>query len=76
MKSLNVYLSGTERENLIDALNNYIHMLSTMSANTGSEEIEQILAQLDEDLRPIFYKLYKGYNGEKYYSPHKTHKQE
>lgn len=31
MKSLNVCLSGTERENLIDALNSYIHMLSTMS---------------------------------------------
>ena len=29
MKSLNVYLSGTERENLIDALNSYIHKLKT-----------------------------------------------
>lgn len=76
MKSLNVYLSGTERESLIDALNSYIHMLSTMSENTGSEEIEKILTQLEEDLYPIFHKLYKGYNGEKYYSPHKTHKQE
>lgn len=76
MTGLNIYLSGTERENLIDALNNYIHMLSTMSENTGSEEIEQILAQLDEDLCPIFYKLYKGYNGEKYYSPHKINQQE
>lgn len=67
MKSLNVYLSSTEREKLIDVLNDYIHMVSTMYENTGSEELEKLLAQLDEDLRPIFYKLYKGYNGEKYY---------
>ena len=76
MKSLNVYLSGTEREKLIDVLNDYIHMVSTMYGNTGSKELEKLLAQLDEDLRPIFYKLYKGYNGEKYYSPHKINQQE
>lgn len=31
---------------------------------------------IDEDLRPVFYKLYKSYNGEKYYSPHKINQQE
>ncbi len=41
MKSLNVYLSGTEREKLIDVLNDYIHMVSTMYENTGSEELEK-----------------------------------
>lgn len=30
MKSLNVYLSGTEREKLIDVLNDYIHMITAI----------------------------------------------
>lgn len=71
-----MYLSGTERENLIDALSSYIHMLSVMSEITGSAEYDQILTQLDDDLRPIFYKLYKGYNIRTCYSPHKTNQQE
>lgn len=74
MIGLNLYLSGKEREKLIDILNDYIHMVSTMYANTGSKELEKLLAQLDEDLHPVFYKLYKGYNGEKYYSPYKKSK--
>lgn len=74
MIGLNLYLSGKEREKLIDVLNDYIHMVSTMYGNTGSEELEKLLAELDEDLHPIFYKLYKGCNGEKYYFPYKKSK--
>lgn len=41
----------------------------------GGEKMK-IPKYIDEALRPIFYKLYKGYNGEKYYSPHKINQQE
>ena len=46
MIGLNLYLSGNEREKLIDILNDYIHMVSTMYENTGSEELEKILQNL------------------------------
>lgn len=68
MKGLNLYLSGKDREKLLDILNNYIHTLSSEYENTGNEEVEKILDQTEKDLQPIFCKLYKGLEGEKIYN--------
>lgn len=68
MKGINLYLSGKDREKLLDILNDYIYMLSAEYENTGNEGIGKILDQAEKDLQPIFCKLYKGLEGEKIYN--------
>lgn len=68
MKGLNLYLSGKDREKLLDILNDYIYTLSAEYANTGNEEVGKIRDQAEKDLQPIFCKLYKGLEGEKIYN--------
>lgn len=68
MKGLNLYLSGKDREKLLDILNDYIYMLSAEYENTGSKGVEEILGRTEKDLQPIFCKLYKGLEGEKIYN--------
>ena len=67
MKGLNLYLSGKDREKLLDILNDYIYTLSAEYENTGNEKVGTILDQAEKDLQPIFCKLYKGLEGERIY---------
>lgn len=68
MKGLNLYLSGKDREKLLNILNDYIYTLSAEYENTGNEEVGKILDHTEKDLQPIFCKLYKGLEGEKIYT--------
>lgn len=68
MKGLNLYLSGKDREKLLDILNDYIYTLSAEYENTGNENIGNTLNEVEKDLQPIFCKLYKGLEGEKIYN--------
>lgn len=68
MKGINLYLSGKDREKLLNILNDYIYTLSAEYENTGNEEVGKILDHTEKDLQPIFCKLYKGLVGEKIYN--------
>ena len=57
---MNLYLSGKERQVLIDVCTQWCEMLE-------SADEDLVTPMLENGLGNIFYKLYKGKNGEEVY---------
>lgn len=68
MDKITLVLSGKERELLITVLNEYVDIQCDYGFNDGETDISN---QMENGLGSIFYKLYKGCKGQKYYKDYK-----
>lgn len=69
MNSISIYLTGKERERLIDAVSCYIDTMSN-----GLETSETLDMELNDGLGKVMFKLYKGLQGEDVYKSYEKDK--
>lgn len=71
MDKITLVLSGKERELLINVLNEYVDIQYDWCSAGATENKDDISNRMENGLGSIFYKLYKGCKGQKYYNEYK-----